>query len=142
MLLEQSRNFYGTVTVTEHRYAKEPERDERVFFSGNVTHGQQFLSPALSHVPTTYYARDSGIGETLEWAMARQPALSVALIGLGAGTLANYARESDDYDFYEINPAAVQIAQRWFDNLATCKARQKQILLGDARLKMEQLTQF
>jgi len=139
VLLEQSRNFYGTVTVTEHRYAKEPERDERVFFSGNVTHGQQFLSPALSHVPTTYYARDSGIGETLEWAMARQPALSVALIGLGAGTLANYARESDDYDFYEINPAAVQIAQRWFDNLATCKARQKQILLGDARLKMEQL---
>ena len=138
-LLEQSRNFYGTVTVTERRYVNEPERDERVFFSGNVTHGQQSLWPALRHVPTTYYARDSGIGETLQWAMQRQPSLSVALIGLGAGTLANYAREADDYDFYEINPAAVHIAQRWFDNLATCKAHRQQILLGDARLKMEQL---
>lgn len=138
-LLEQSRNFYGTVTVTERRFVNQPERDERVFFSGNVTHGQQSLWPELRHVPTTYYARDSGIGETLQWAMDRQPALSVALIGLGAGTLANYARQADDYDFYEINPAAVHIAQRWFDNLATCKAHRQQILLGDARLKMEQL---
>ncbi len=139
VLLEQFRNFYGTVTVTEHRFHREPDRDERVFFSGNVTHGQQFLSPPLRQLPTTYYGRDSGIGQTLEWAMARQPALSVALIGLGAGTLANYARESDAYDFFEINPAAVSIAQRWFDNLATSKAGRQRILLGDARLTMEQL---
>lgn len=139
VLLDQARNFYGTVTVTEHRYPGDPDRDERVFFSGSVTHGQQSLSPHLRHVPTTYYARDSGIGETLQWAMDRQPRLEVALIGLGAGTLANYAREADAYDFYEINPEAVRIAQRWFDNLSSCKARQQEIFLGDARLRMEQL---
>ncbi len=139
VLLDQARNFYGTVSVTENRYTREPDRDERVFFSGSVTHGQQLLSPHLRHVPTTYYARDSGIGETLEWAMGRKPSLEVALIGLGAGTLANYAREADAYDFYEINPQAVRIAQRWFDNLASCKARHQEILLGDARLRMEQL---
>jgi len=71
--------------------------------------------------------------------MDRQPRLEVALIGLGAGTLANYAREADAYDFYEINPEAVRIAQRWFDNLSSCKARQQEIFLGDARLRMEQL---
>jgi spermidine synthase len=71
--------------------------------------------------------------------MASKPTLSVALIGLGAGTLANYARESDAYDFYEINPEAVRIAQRWFDNLSACKAREQNILLGDARLRMEHL---
>ena len=69
--------------------------NERVFFSGNVTHGQQFFSDKLRHVPTTYYARDSGIGDTLLWAMQQKPNLSFALIGLGAGTLANYAREAD-----------------------------------------------
>jgi spermidine synthase len=90
-------------------------------------------------VPTTYYARDSGIGETLQWAMSQKPSLSVALIGLGAGTLANYARPADAYDFYEINPAAVRIAQEWFDNLLTCKAGEQNILVGDARLRMEQL---
>ncbi len=139
VLLDQVRNFYGTVAVKERRFAKEPERDDRVFFSGNVTHGQQFLSDKLRHVPTTYYARDSGIGETLQWAMSQKSSLSVALIGLGAGTLANYARPADAYDFYEINPAAVQIAQEWFDNLSTCKAGEQNILLGDARLRMEQL---
>jgi spermidine synthase len=139
ILLDQERNFYGTVSVKERRFVNEPERNDRVFFSGNVTHGQQFLSESLRHVPTTYYARDSGIGETLLWAMSQKPNLSVALIGLGAGTLANYAREADAYDFYEINPAAVRFAQEWFDNLASCKAREQNILLGDARLRMEQL---
>jgi spermidine synthase len=139
VLLDQVRNFYGTVSVKERRFVSEPERNDRVFFSGNVTHGQQFLSEALRHVPTTYYARDSGIGETLLWAMDQKPSLSVALIGLGAGTLANYARQADAYDFYEINPAAVQFAQKWFDNLSTCKAGEQNILLGDARLRMEQL---
>jgi spermidine synthase len=139
VLLDQDRNFYGTVSIKERRFVNEPERNDRVFFSGNVTHGQQFLSESLRHVPTTYYARDSGIGETLLWAMSQKPNLSVALIGLGAGTLANYAREADAYDFYEINPAAVRFAQEWFDNLASCKAREQNILLGDARLRMEQL---
>ena len=139
ILLDQERNFYGTVSVKERRFKAEPEMNDRVFFSGNVTHGQQFLSESLRHVPTTYYARDSGIGETLFWAMAQKPKLSVALIGLGAGTLANYAREGDAYDFYEINPAAVRFAQQWFDNLATCKATEQNILLGDARLRMAQL---
>jgi spermidine synthase len=139
VLLDQVRNFYGTVAVKERRFAQEPERNDRVFFSGNVTHGQQFLSDKLRHVPTTYYARDSGIGETLKWAMSQKPSLSVALIGLGAGTLANYARPADAYDFYEINPAAVRIAQEWFDNLLTCKAGEQNILVGDARLRMEQL---
>lgn len=139
ILLDQARNFYGTVAVKERRFKDAPERNDRIFFSGEVTHGQQFLSPELRHVPTTYYALDSGIGETLQWAKQRKPAIEVALIGLGAGTLANYARETDAYDFYEINPEAVRIAQRWFDNLATCKAREQNILLGDARLRMEQL---
>lgn len=139
ILLDQNRNFYGTVSVKERRFVKEPERDDRVFFSGNVTHGQQFLSAELRHIPTTYYAKDSGIGETLLWAMEQKPQLSVALIGLGAGTLANFARTTDSYDFFEINPAAVRFAQTWFDNLASCKAVEKNILIGDARLRMEQL---
>ena len=139
ILLDQERNFYGTVSVMERLFKAEPEMNERVFFSGSVTHGQQFLSDKLRHVPTTYYARDSGIGDTLLWAIAQKPNLSVALIGLGAGTLANYAREGDAYDFYEINPAAVRFAQEWFDNLKSCKAKEQNILLGDARLRMAQL---
>jgi spermidine synthase len=139
ILLAQERNFYGTVSVKESLFFNQPELNERVFFSGSVTHGQQFLSDKLRHVPTTYYARDSGIGDTLLWAMEQKPKLSVALIGLGAGTLANYARQADAYDFYEINPAAVQFAEEWFDNLKSCKAAEQNIVLGDARLRMAHL---
>jgi hypothetical protein len=137
--LHQSRNFYGTVTVMERRYLQEPSESYRVFYSGNVTHGVQYLDPAKRRLPVSYYSEGSGAGETLIYAQARQPSLRVAIIGLGAGTLANYARETDEYDFYEINPQAVEVANRWFDNLPNCRAKTKQIIVGDARLKLEQL---
>ncbi len=137
--LEQSRNFYGTVSVAERRHPDDPKRDHRVFYSGQVTHGIQYLDPALRRLPVTYYSEDSGIGETLRWVAARQPRARVALVGLGAGTLATYARETDHYDFFEINPEAVSVARRWFDNLEACRARTTGTHVGDARLVFERL---
>ncbi len=137
--LHQSRNFYGTVSVKERRYHDDPLESYRVFYSGGVTHGVQYIDPGLRRLPVTYYSEGSGVGETLTYAQARQPSLRVALIGLGAGTLATYARDTDDYDFFEINPQAVQVASRWFDNLSACRARAKRIIVGDARLKLERL---
>jgi SAM-dependent methyltransferase len=137
--LEQSRNFYGTVSVAERRHPGDPTRDHRVFYSGQITHGIQYLDPELRRRPVTYYSEDSGIGETLRWVAARQPGARVALVGLGAGTLATYAREADHYDFFEINPDAVRIARRWFDNLEACRARTTSTFVGDARLMFERL---
>jgi protein-L-isoaspartate O-methyltransferase len=65
--------------------------------------------------------------------------LHVGLIGLGAGTLANYARAQDRFDFFEINPEVIQISQKWFDNLSTIKTKEVQIIVGDARLQMARL---
>lgn len=137
--LHQSRNFYGTVSVEERRYLKDPSESYRVFYSGRVTHGVQYLDPAKRRLPVSYYSEGSGAGETLLYAQARQPSLRVAIVGLGAGTLATYAREEDQYDFYEINPEAVQVASRWFDNVPGCRAGSKRVIVGDARLKLEQL---
>jgi hypothetical protein len=135
----QSRNFYGTISVSERRYRDDPTNDFRVYYSGNVTHGLQFIDPAKSRLPTTYYSAESGVGETLEYAKAKKSSLRVAIVGLGAGTLATYARPADHYDFYEINPAAARVANEWFDNVPNCRAQTKQVIIGDARLKIEQL---
>ena len=89
-------------------------------------------------LPAAYYSMGSGVEETVEYAKSRYPELRVAVIGLGIGTLATYARESDHYDFYEINPKVIRIANQWFDNVPRCKARTKEMILGDARLKLEQ----
>jgi hypothetical protein len=137
--LHQSRNFYGAVSVLEKRYPGNPAENHRIFYSGQIIHGVQYLDPAKRRLPVSYYGKESGVGETLEYAKARHPRLRVAIIGLGAGTLATYARESDAYDFYEINPEVVRIANRWFDNVPECRAGSRQSIVGDARLKMAQL---
>ena len=53
------RNFYGTLevvgTVTP---AGAPMRE---LMHGTVVHGSQVLTPEMDHVPTTYYAEDSGV---------------------------------------------------------------------------------
>ena len=138
--LDQSRNFYGVVAVKERRFPERPDMDHRVFYSGQITHGIQYLSDRWRSAATTYYAKDSAVGETLQWAMERKPSLQVALIGLGAGTLATYARPGDVYDFFEINPEAVRVAETYFDNLSQAKTRQLRVILGDARLRIEQMS--
>lgn len=137
--LYQARNFYGTVTVADQRQAGAAVADKRMFFSGQVIHGVQFLQPDRLRANLTYYGEDSGAGQALRYAAAAQPALSVAIVGLGAGTLANYARPSDAYDFFEINPEVIHVARHWFDNLKHCQAQTQRMYLGDARLKFETL---
>jgi SAM-dependent methyltransferase len=63
----------------------------------------------------------------------------VGLIGLGAGTLAAYARAGDVYRFYEINPAVLRVAQEAFTYLGDAKARGATIdvVFGDGRLSLE-----
>jgi hypothetical protein len=79
-----------------------------------------FVGVKLRHVPTTYYARDSGIGETLLWAMSKS---RISRLRSSVWVLAPWPilPGADAYDFYEINPAAVRFAQEWFDNLIPAK---------------------
>ena len=87
----------------------------------------------------SYYNLDSGIGQALQYLNARQDKVDVAVTGLGAGTVALYARPDDRYDFFEINPEAERIARRWFTFLGDSKAQPLRVLIGDARLTFAQL---
>ena len=64
----------------------------------------------------------------------------MAIVGLGAGTLACYAQAGQRWTFYEIDPAVVRIARdpRYFTYLADCRARgvDPEIIVGDARLRL------
>jgi spermidine synthase len=137
-LLRQNRNFYGAVSVEDLVHRSDPRQNYRVFFSGQIVHGMQFTHPDRQTTPASYHSIGSGVGQTLEYAKSKYPSLRVAVVGLGAGTLANYARELDQYDFYEINPEVISIAQENFDNLRLCKAKKWCTILGDARLKIGQ----
>nr|WP_316639165.1 fused MFS/spermidine synthase [uncultured Roseateles sp.] len=136
--LYRQRNFYGTVSVKERVDLQDPAMSYRVFYSGQITHGIQFIQPEKRSMPVSYYAPASGAGLALEYAMSRQARLRVGIIGMGIATLANYARDTDSYDFYEINPQVVDVARTLFDNLARCRAASQRVILGDARLQLEQ----
>ena len=142
------RNFYGVLRILDQVAAnvvlvkgeavRPPDEDPRFekLMNGTIDHGLQFLSPARRDQPTTYYGPNSGIGITLKAAGVATP-LEVGVIGLGAGTLAAYGRPGDRYEFYEINPLVVQIANQDFSFLRDSKAK-IDIVLGDARLSLEQ----
>jgi hypothetical protein len=145
------RNFYGVLRVIDHEgdeggaaieraertplYLTPHQTSYRRLLNGTIDHGMQFLSPTLRDKPTTYYGSSSGVGIALT-AIGLRGALRVGLIGLGAGTLAAYGRAGDAYQFYEINPLDVQIAQKEFTFLRDSHAR-IDIVLGDARLSLE-----
>jgi len=126
------RNFYGRLAI---KHTKVGEVVQRTLYHGGTIHGLELLDGTHRLQPTTYYTESSGIGRAL-LGKRRSGAQQVGVIGLGAGTLATYARPDDLYRFYEINPLVVRVARRWFFFLARCKG-QVEIALGDARLSLQ-----
>jgi len=160
-LLMQARNFYGTVSVTDRQYTKPipPEENNgisrdldsgyRSFWSGNVLHGRQWTDPKKQDLPLTYYDKESGVGKALQYCIEethRDRPLKFAVVGLGSGALAAYARPTegnriaDECVIYEINPLVEKIAREHFWYLPNYEKRLGkpiEVRLGDARLTME-----
>ncbi len=129
------RNYYGVVRVKEIQSRdQDPDTRYRSLVHGSILHGEQYLSDKYRRSATTYYKASSGIGRTL-LTFAGKP-VRVGVIGLGAGSLAVYGNEGDVYRFYDIDPAVVGVARKWFTYVADSPAK-TEIVLGDARLSME-----
>ena len=120
------RNFYGSLQVSDNGTS-------RVLSSGVVRHGSQFTDPDAGRRPTAYYGPASGVARAIQCLQDRP--LRVALIGLGAGTLAAYARPGDLYRFYELNPQVIEIARREFRYLDE-SAGHIEVVRGDGRLAL------
>jgi SAM-dependent methyltransferase len=129
------RNFYGALRVHDDSNEEGPMGPFRVLMHGTIDHGEEFLSPAGARFPTTYYSRGSGVGLAILNIQKQGPA-HIGVVGLGAGTLAAYARPIDRVTFYEINPLVPKIAGSEFRFLADCPAPHE-VILGDARLSLE-----
>ncbi|HSR08175.1 MAG TPA: fused MFS/spermidine synthase, partial [Bryobacteraceae bacterium] len=128
--LYASRNFYGILRVVERRDKNGLLRE---LSHGRVQHGFQYLDPDKHSWPTSYYGPHSGVALGID---ALPHPRRVAVVGLGAGTLAAWGREGDSYRFYEINPNVEPIARGWFTFLGDSKAH-TDVVLGDARIQLE-----
>lgn len=129
---KMTRSFFGI-------YAVRPgDNGSRQLVHGTTSHGIQNLgSPDRQRTATAYYAPRSGIGQAMLAKQQLFPAARVAVVGLGAGTLACYARPGEQWRFYEIDPAIVEIAEdaRRFTFLSLCLPG-VETNVGDARLTL------
>jgi hypothetical protein len=130
--LVMARNFYGGLRVIE--YHKGTNNEVRVLVHGTVTHGIQYTPTARRNARISYYGPASGV--SLAENYLRHSSLRVGVIGLGAGSLAAYARPGDVFRFYEINPLVEQLARSEFTYLKDCRGK-VDVVLGDGRLSLE-----
>ncbi len=129
--LYTERTFFGVYEV----YTDEYERN--VLVHGTTRHGSQSTDPETAMEPLAYYHRESPIGQVFEnYDGARKPE-NVAVVGLGAGALAAYGEEGQNFTFYEIDPEVAEIAGNadLFTYLSNSRAN-VEVETGDGRLEM------
>ena len=129
--LDNKRNFYGILRVSDRFDDNGARRDLR---HGRILHGFQYMQGEKRLWPTTYYGPHTGVARVLN--ALDQPNRKIALVGLGAGTLAAWGRPGDLFRFYEINPDVEAIARTWFSYLKDSQAK-TEVVLGDARVQLE-----
>lgn len=127
-----SRNFFGTLRVVR-------ESDTQIgLMHGTTTHGRQSTNPDLHCEPLSYYHRKGPLGSVFATFHALPNSTNVAIVGLGVGTTAAYARPNERWTFYEINPSVVELARNseYFSYLRDCAQAPVDVVLGDARLQL------
>lgn len=132
--LHVDRNFFGTLSV---RY--DPVSATRILLHGNTIHGRQFVQPERQRQPLSYFHPHGPLGQIFDAFNSNATSPNVAVVGLGAGSMACYARPDQQWTFYEINPAVIGIAQtpEYFTYLQKCSVGPSKIVLGDARLQLQ-----
>ncbi len=133
-----ARNFFGVIRIDDRLgYWEDTEYLIRNFAHGTTLHGYQILQPEeLKTEPTSYFSRKGPVGDIFE---TFQPH-DVAVIGLGAGTLACHNTADRAYTFIEIDPAVVEVAKNYFTFLSDCPGREEPVLLtGDGRIELQKL---
>ena len=131
----RERTFFGVTEVVGSANG-----DRTSLIHGATEHGAEITRDDLAGQPTSYYHPRGPAGDVLgaleRW--QNDDGASVALVGLGAGSLAAYAEAGDRVDIYEIDPLVVRIAEdpRWFSFLSSARARgvTGQTRIGDGRL--------
>jgi hypothetical protein len=137
------RSFFGVNQVVDTADGR-----FRLLYHGTTVHGgERFVdiatNPGAKPEPITYFYRGGPFSEGIQAVRAARGSLSrVAVAGLGAGSLACYRRDDEQWTFFEIDSAVAGIARdpRFFTYISAC-APDLPIVLGDARLTLTGSTQ-
>jgi hypothetical protein len=131
-VMHATRTFFGVYRVTG-----DPTGRYHLLAHGTTLHGMQALAPDRRGEALTYYHETGPFGQAW-WGVARGArGRDVAVVGLGVGTLAAYARPGQRWTFFEIDPAIERIARttEYFTFMDACGDRCR-VVIGDARVSL------
>lgn len=130
--LYAERNFFGQIRVV-----LDDGGAYRVLVHGNTMHGMQPTDPTREFELVSYYHEKSGVAGVFSAVGPRLAASPVAVVGLGAGSLALYAQPNQHWTYYELNPSVIRVARD--PHLFTMLSRaggSVDVIPGDARLSL------
>jgi spermidine synthase len=122
-----TRNFFGVKKVVDNP-------DTRELLHGDTLHGLESRDPLMKGEPMIYYHREGPLGDVMTVTEDR-PDHRVAVVGLGAGSIAAYAGPNRHVTFFEIDPDVEVIASRYFTFLTKCGSN-CDVVSGDGRLSI------
>lgn len=138
-VIHRERSFYGNFHIVSMKQGTAHQ-----LMHGTTLHGVQVAlkESRLRRPPLTYYFNTGPIGQLIRSCRESGITRSVAIVGLGIGSLSAYAEQGDEYTFYEIDPAIDRIARdtKYFTYLRDTPSRGAtvRVVLGDARLRMRE----
>lgn len=130
------KGHYGTLKVVHNRI-----NDSLELINDNVIHGAQLCDVKRRNEPISYYIRKGPFGQLFS-ALAEAPSSdTIAVIGLGVGTIAAYGKKGQAITFYEIDPLIEQIAcHTGYFSYTQHSQADINVVLGDARETLTQAT--
>jgi SAM-dependent methyltransferase len=131
-VLDRDRSYFGIYRVEQIGPYHE-------IYDGTTVHGVQRFGDAKPQ-PLSYYNPAGPVGQLFR-AMGdgpSRPASRTAIVGLGAGGLACYARPGERWTFFEIDPTVARIARdpKLFTYLRDCDGK-FDVVLGDGRQSLD-----
>ena len=131
-VLYATRTFFGVYRVTGDR-----EGNYHALAHGTTLHGIQAMAADRRAEALTYYHETGPFGQAWHGLARGAGGREIAVVGLGVGTLATYARPDQRWTFFEIDPAIERIARtsEYFSFMDACGDRCR-VVIGDARLSL------
>ena len=149
-LLKIDRSFFGVLKVTRSLVPADSRLlganvtpDSELILKlnhGTTLHGVERKLKIRPVFPLAYYSKEGPAGNIFRATRINRRAKKVGVVGLGCGTLAYYGRPWQEFDFFEIDPKVIDIAEdsRFFTYLENCKAKYR-IIAGDARINLRRI---
>lgn len=135
-VVTRERGFFGVNEI-----ALDDKGKFIMLVNGRTLHGMQRLDQNENPEPLTYFHVEGPVGDVFR--LHGDHCSRVAVVGLGVGSLAAYANENQDFDFYEIDPVVCRFAsdKRYFSYLSSAKecGANVNLILGDARIQLDLL---